>query len=213
MHYLLPRHMRIIFRINQEFPQRRSRSASRRHRPDPPRFADRRCRRNDDNKRVRMAHLCIVGSHRINGVSQLHSDLMVRRSSPTSPNYPIASTTRPTASPAPLAGAGQPGPGAPARRAHRQGWRSTSTACRHCALAGDDGLPRRVCRRQTQQQDAPCRLHPARNRRRSSTLQFLFDVQVKRIHEYKRQLLNVLHVITRYNQILHGLADNTARAA
>ena len=39
---------------------------------------------------------------------------------------------------------------------------------------------------------------------------FMFDVQVKRIHEYKRQLLNVLHVITRYNQILHGLADNTA---
>ena len=30
----------------------------------------------------------------------------------------------------------------------------------------------------------------------------LFDVQVKRIHEYKRQLLNVLHVITRYQRIL-----------
>lgn len=38
----------------------------------------------------------------------------------------------------------------------------------------------------------------------------LFDVQVKRIHEYKQQLLNVLHVITRYNAILHGTADDLA---
>ena len=38
----------------------------------------------------------------------------------------------------------------------------------------------------------------------------MFDVQVKRIHEYKRQLLNVLHVMTRYNAILHGLADDSA---
>jgi starch phosphorylase len=30
-------------------------------------------------------------------------------------------------------------------------------------------------------------------------------VQVKRIHEYKRQLLNVLHVITRYNAMLNGI--------
>ncbi|RZL06658.1 MAG: glycogen phosphorylase, partial [Rubrivivax sp.] len=36
----------------------------------------------------------------------------------------------------------------------------------------------------------------------------LFDVQIKRMHEYKRQLLNVLHVVTRYQQILaHPHAD------
>jgi starch phosphorylase len=35
----------------------------------------------------------------------------------------------------------------------------------------------------------------------------LFDVQVKRIHEYKRQLLNVLHTVTRYNRIREGRAE------
>jgi starch phosphorylase len=38
----------------------------------------------------------------------------------------------------------------------------------------------------------------------------LFDVHVKRIHEYKRQLLNVLHVITRYNALLHGYGKSFA---
>jgi len=40
----------------------------------------------------------------------------------------------------------------------------------------------------------------------------LFDVQAKRIHEYKRQLLNVLHVITRYNRIREGRTTGIVRA-
>src|SRR5262249_46620052 len=39
----------------------------------------------------------------------------------------------------------------------------------------------------------------------------LFDVQVKRIHEYKRQHLNVLHVVTRYLRLLEGRDEPAAR--
>jgi starch phosphorylase len=78
MQRVLPRHMLIIYRINQEFLDEVARLY--------PGDIDlmRRVSLIDDggghdkDKRVRMAHLCIVGSHRINGVSQLHSDLMVQ---------------------------------------------------------------------------------------------------------------------------------------
>jgi starch phosphorylase len=75
---VLPRHILIIYRINQEFLDEVVRLY--------PGDIDlmRRVSLIDDggghdkDKRVRMANLCIVGSHRVNGVSQLHSDLMVQ---------------------------------------------------------------------------------------------------------------------------------------
>ena len=69
-------------------------------------------------------------------------------------------------------------------------------------LADDAHLPRRVPGRQARQQAAAGRPHLDA----CSSLQVdpdsLFDVQVKRIHEYKRQLLNLLHVVTRYHDML-----------
>src|SRR3981189_1077389 len=69
---LLPRHLQIIYLINRDFLQ----SVESRYPGDD----DRRRRLSiiDDggDRRVRMAHLAIVGSHRVNGVAQLHSDLM-----------------------------------------------------------------------------------------------------------------------------------------
>src|SRR5271169_247530 len=69
---LLPRHLQIIYLINRDFLQ----AVQARYPGD-----DERCRRlsiidDQGDRRVRMAHLAVVGSHRVNGVAQLHSDLM-----------------------------------------------------------------------------------------------------------------------------------------
>jgi starch phosphorylase len=74
MQHVLPRHLEIIFHINKDFLEQAAR-----HRPDDHDFL-RRLSLIDEHgeRRVRMAHLSIVGSHKVNGVSKLHSDLLVQ---------------------------------------------------------------------------------------------------------------------------------------
>jgi glucan phosphorylase len=73
MQRVLPRHLEIIFRINHDFLLRRPAHRPGDHGLPAPPVADRR----SGERRVRMAHLSIVGSHKVNGVSALHSDLLV----------------------------------------------------------------------------------------------------------------------------------------
>ncbi len=212
MLYLLPRHMRIIFRINQEFLN----EVSLRYPGDIDLIrrvsliddAD----GHDDNKRVRMAHLSIVGSHRVNGVSQLHSDLMVQTIfADFAKLYPDRFHNK-TNGVTPRRWLAQANQGLASLLDNRIGkaWRLNLDHLKEIKpLANDEGF-----------RDAFAAVKHANKVRLADYVlretgveldpSFMFDVQVKRIHEYKRQLLNVLHVITRYNQILHGLADNTA---
>ncbi len=100
MEKVLPRHMQIIFSINDRFLHQIT---------DLPFMDDEKLRKmsiieEGYEKHVRMAHLCIVGSHSVNGVSALHSDLLVKRWSPSLPKCGRRnSTTRPMVSP-PVAG-------------------------------------------------------------------------------------------------------------
>lgn len=210
MQYLLPRHMRIIYRINQEFlnevEQRFPGDIDMIRRVSLIDDAD----GNDDNKRVRMAHLCIVGSHRINGVSQLHSDLMVQTIfSDFAKLYPDRFHNK-TNGVTPRRWLAQANPGLSALIDQRLGtdWRlkldrlselrpeAENAEFRHAFAAAKRANKERLA--EYVRRETGVMLDP----------NSLFDVQVKRIHEYKRQLLNVLHVITRYNAILHGLADD-----
>ena len=210
MQYLLPRHIRIIFRINQEFlnevAQRFPGDIDLIRRVSLIDDAD----GNPDNRRVRMAHLCIVGSHRINGVSQLHSDLMVQTIfADFARLYPERFHNK-TNGVTPRRWLGQANLGLSRLIDTRLGkdWRHHLDRLAELRPAAEDAAFRQefaVAKRANKQ-----RLADYIQRETGIVLDpdSLFDVQVKRIHEYKRQLLNVLHVITRYNMILHGQGEH-----
>jgi starch phosphorylase len=209
---LLPRHMRIIYRINQDFlaeVERRFpgdidliRSVSLIDEGDG----------SEENKRVRMAHLSIVGSHRVNGVSQLHSDLMVKTIfAGFAKLYPQRFHNK-TNGVTPRRWLAQANPGLAALldRSIGKDWRLDLERLQELRpLAGDEGFRADFA---AAKRSNKIRLADYIRRETGIVLNpdSLFDVQVKRIHEYKRQLLNVLHVVTRYNAILHGLANDAA---
>ena len=212
MHYLLPRHMRIIYRINQEFLNevglRFPGDLDLIRRISIIDDAD----GNEDNKRVRMSHLSIIGSHRINGVSQLHSDLMVQTIfADFARLYPDRFHNK-TNGVTPRRWLAQANPGLSGLLDERLGrdWRLNLDRLQDLRpAAGDAGFRTAFAAAKVSNKR---RLADYIRRETGVILNpdSLFDVQVKRIHEYKRQLLNVLHVVTRYNQILHGLDDATA---
>ena len=196
---LLPRHLQIIYLINSEF----LRSVEARHPGDN----DRRRRLSiiDDGgeRRVRMAHLAVIGSHRVNGVAQLHSDLMRRQVfcgfAELYPDRFINVTNGISV----RRWLKQSNPGLSALLTEHLGvaWENDLEELGRMAGAADDAEFRRRFRgiKRTNKQ----RLADEIMRRTGVEVDVnsLFDVQVKRIHEYKRQLLNLLYVVTRYRRI------------
>ena len=205
--YLLPRHMRIIFRINQEFLQ----EVALRFPGDVDLI-----RRlsliddgdgSDDSKRVRMAHLSIVGSHRVNGVSQLHSDLMVQTIFADFAKLFPERFHNKTNGVTPRRWLCQANPGLSALIDKRLGkdWRLNLDRLQELRPAADDEQFRNDFAAAKRSNKVRLANYIQRETGIILDPDSIFDVQVKRIHEYKRQLLNLLHVVTHYNHILHGI--------
>lgn len=210
---VLPRHLLIIYRINQEFLDEVVRLY--------PGDIDlmRRVSLIDDggghdrDKRVRMANLCIVGSHRVNGVSQLHSDLMVQTIfADFARLYPERFHNK-TNGVTPRRWLAQSNPGLSAlldERLAGQDWRLDLDRLQDLRASADDAGFRSAFAAAKRHNKVRLANYVAREVGIALNPDSLFDVQVKRIHEYKRQLLNVLHVITRYNALLDGSASDLA---
>ncbi len=197
---LLPRHLRIIYDLNARF------LAEVHERFPGENDLLRRVSLIEERgqRRVRMAYLSVLASHKVNGVSALHSQLMVdtifadfarvfpdrfcNKTNGITPRRWLSQANRPLSA---LIDA-------------RIGttWRGQLdelAQLRPLAAQPDFNNAFRLAKQQNKRRLAEV---IARDTGVVVSPDSLFDVQVKRMHEYKRQLLNVLHVITRYHQIL-----------
>ena len=197
---LLPRHLEIIYLINRDFLQ----AVDAAYPGDQARRRQLSIIEDEGDRRVRMAHLAVVGSHRVNGVAQLHSDLMRKHVfSGFADMYPdrFINVTN----------------GISVRRWLKQSNRGLSALLTErlgSAWENDlEELGRLLGAADEAEFRSRFRAIKRTNKRRLAdevmrrtgveiSVDSLFDVQVKRIHEYKRQLLNLLHVVTRYRRIL-----------
>ena len=199
---LLPRHLQIIYEINARFLT----EVASRWPGDMPRQGRMSLIEEGHEPQIRMAYLAIVGSFSVNGVAELHSRLLIEglfhdfyelwphkfnnKTNGVTPRRWLAMCN--------------PDLRELLNETIGQDWvRDLSQLERIAPLAEDPAFRERFSAiKQTNKE------HLARLVARDCHVDFdpaaLFDVQVKRIHEYKRQLLNLLHVIHLYNRIKHG---------
>jgi len=203
---LLPRLMEIIYEINIHFLAEVSA-----HWPgDKARLARMSLIEEGSEQYVRMAYLAIVGSYSVNGVAELHSKLLQQglfhdfyELWPKKFNNKTNGVT-----PRRWLAACNPELAALITETIGDGWLTDLSLLKKLESYVDD---KAFCQRWHEvKQDAKQKLIDFKKQELDIDLNInaLFDVQVKRIHEYKRQLLNVLHVIHLYDRIKRGDTAN-----
>jgi starch phosphorylase len=193
---LFPRHLEIIYEINRRFLEEVRRKTS----IDDGLVARLSLVEEGKSRAVRMAHLACVGSHKINGVAELHSELLkqtiLRDFAELWPKKFCNVTNGVT--PRRFVALCNPGLAELITSAVGDGWLKDLSRLRGLEkFADDSGF---------QQKWSDIKLANKRRlaeliRERTAivvTPESLFDVQVKRIHEYKRQHLAALHILTLY---------------
>jgi len=197
---LLPRHMDIIYAINANFLD----EVRERYPGDIGKLERLSLIEEGDEPQVRMGHLSVLASHRVNGVSDMHSGL-VRETifADFAELYPerFISVTNGVTPRRWLNQANRPLAGL-LDETIGDDWRRHLERLAELAPHADDPGFRARFREAKQANKQSLADYIVERTGVSVDPASLFDVQIKRIHEYKRQLLNVLHVITRYHRIL-----------
>jgi starch phosphorylase len=196
---LLPRHLEIIYEVNRRFlEQVRARF------PDDNTRLSRMSIIDESGERyVRMAHLATVASHHVNGVAQLHSDLLKRTVLQDFAQLWPEKFCNVTNGVSPRRFVAMSNPGLAHLVTERvgDGWLRDLYELRKLEAFADDAEFQRQWREMKLatkgrlaaliEERTGVRINP----------ESLFDIQSKRIHEYKRQHLNVLHILTLYQRL------------
>jgi starch phosphorylase len=205
---ILPRHLQIIYEINHRFLKDVM------HRYPGDQEILRRMSIVDESggKRIRMAHLAIVGSHKVNGVAQIHTELMKQTIFADFDRFYPGKIINMTNGITPRRWLNQANPLLSQLITSRigDGWIADLGQLKRLIPLVEDAAFRKEFA--DIKHANKVRFAAMLKQRLNIVIDVnsLFDVQIKRIHEYKRQLLNILHVVTLYNHIRNG-ADTVPR--
>ncbi len=197
---VLPRHYDLVLEVNRRFLDREVEKfaptdANRRHRMAI--VAD---------GQIRMAHLSVVGSHSVNGVAALHTKLLKERLlSEFAEMYPKRFNNKTNGiTPRRWLVGCNPRLAQLVTSKIGSDWITNASLLRDLEKYADDCSFRNEFReiKNQNKQDLANLIHKRFGLKLDSSA--LFDVQIKRLHEYKRQHLNLLHILTLYRRLLQN---------
>ncbi|MBV8488385.1 MAG: glycogen/starch/alpha-glucan phosphorylase, partial [Planctomycetaceae bacterium] len=196
---VLPRHLEIINEINRRFLD----DVRSRYPGDEDRVRRVSLIQEGAEKRVRMANLAIVGSHSTNGVAEIHSRLLratvVRDLAEFFPERFNNKTNGVT--PRRWLLLANPDLSRLITEAIGDGWVTDTNELQKLVPLAEDAAFRDNFRRSHRAAKARFAAWLKSTTDQDVDPDTIFDSQIKRIHEYKRQLLNVLHILVLYNRI------------
>jgi glycogen phosphorylase len=196
---LMPRHLEIIYEINRHFlDEVRSKNGG-----DDARVARVSLIEEGEPKKVRMANLAIVGSHSTNGVAAIHSELLKQTVVPDfAALFPERFNNKTN-------GVTQrrfllmanPALAKVITNAIGEGWAADLNKLQMLKGLADDKSFRASVRKAKREAKVKFAEWLKANTGQVLDVDTIFDTQIKRIHEYKRQLLNALHIVVLYNRL------------
>jgi len=193
---LLPRHLQIIYEINRRFLV----EVDGRYPNDPERLVRMSLIEEGRERRVRMAHLAVVGSHAVNGVAALHSELLQKYVLPDFAEYDPGKFSNQTngVTPRRWLKVCNPRLSTLITETIGEGWVTELDRLEQLLpLAGDLGFVRKIAAIKRANKEALAAFL-LKTQRLVVDPASMFDVQIKRLHEYKRQLLCALHAVHLY---------------